>query len=102
MFYDWMMATYLGKKSPTGDLADDMQWDDDFPRTDDRMVLLMYLEGKQACHEAICAFKRAYHDYAKKSGMPDSKRLCSSAVRLDEEKRAWNALLDIRLREAEG
>ena len=102
MFYDWMMERYLGKDTPRGDLADDMQRAGDFPRTDDRMVMLMYLEGKRACHEAVQLFKRAYLDYAKETGLPNSKHLCNPTVRRKEEKRAWSALLDLRLKEAEG
>ena len=72
MYYDWMMERYLGKDTPRGDLAGDMRWAGDFPRSDDKETLLRFLSAKNACTEAIQVFRRSFRDYEKrmKSGGP--------------------------------
>lgn len=64
-FYDWMMAKYLSKDTPRGDLAHDMHHDADFPRDDDYDRLLRYLRYRRACTECVALFKRCWRDYRK-------------------------------------
>ncbi len=64
-FYDWMMAKYLSKDTPRGDLAHDMHHDADFPRDDDYDRLLRYLRYRRACTECVALFKRCWRDYQK-------------------------------------
>lgn len=66
MYYDWMMERYLGKETPRGDLAGDMRWAGDFPRSDDKETLLRFLSAKNACTEAIQVFRRSFRDYEKR------------------------------------
>ena len=66
MYYDWMMEHYLGKDTPRGDLAGDMRWAGDFPRSDDKETLLRFLSAKNACTEAIQVFRRSFRDYEKR------------------------------------
>lgn len=72
--YDWMMAKYLSKDTPRGDLAHDMHHDADFPRDDDYDRLLRYLRYRRACAECVALFKRCWRDYQK--AIPKRRVLC--------------------------
>ena len=62
-FYEWMMAKYLGKDTPGGDLAEDMKRVRDFPETNTREAILDYLGWKGACSGCVQTFKRCWRDY---------------------------------------
>lgn len=65
-FFDWVIKTYSGKDNPRGDLAGDMKRDKEFPRVDDKEVILTHLWRRHACSEAIAAFESAWRQYKRK------------------------------------
>ncbi len=64
-FYEWMITKYDGQDSPRGDLAQDMKYDETFPTSSDKEVLLNYLYNQHACTACLDVFKRCYRDYRK-------------------------------------
>lgn len=64
-FYDWMIARYQGKNSPSGDLADDMSSDKSWPAENIRAAILEHLTSHGACSECVEVFKRCWRDYRK-------------------------------------
>ena len=64
-FYDWMIARYQGKNSPSGDLADDMSSDKAWPAENTRAAIQDHLNNHDACSECVEVFKRCWRDYRK-------------------------------------
>ena len=69
-FYTYMMRNYRGKRSPKGDLADDMFLDrETFPRNRNvkfdggYTILRDYLEEQHACQECLIVFEQCWTEY---------------------------------------
>lgn len=68
-YKDWLIEKYLGKDTPRGDLAYDVNRDKDFPEGHlTRERILDHLDIKNACDSAKELFKRTWKDYCKETG----------------------------------
>jgi len=66
-FYRWIIKKYAGKHCPMGDLADDLVWDDTFPKENTRKAIRAYLEAEGACQDCEDVFELAWVEYAKEN-----------------------------------
>lgn len=67
-FYTWMMKKHLDTEAPVGDLARDMEIDDEFPRDGGKGKIYLYLERCGACDGCMEAFKKAWREYERENG----------------------------------
>ena len=65
-FFEYMMHKYLDTGTKEADLANDMQYDGDFPRDGDHDTILEHLESMNACSAAIDVFESCWKEYANK------------------------------------
>lgn len=71
-FYDYMIKKHLGKNTPIGDLAYDMQYERQiFPKNDEsdhrvgRLAVRNFLVGKNASDTCLDAFEKAWKSYVR-------------------------------------
>lgn len=62
-FYEYMMTHHLGEDSPAGDLAEDMERDDSFPKIGRHRQVLNYLHEKNAIRECLDTFEECWKEY---------------------------------------
>lgn len=61
-FVDWL-SRHVKRDSPLGDLARDVSHDKEFPTSNSKEDIESHLRRKNACHEAINTFRRAWSSY---------------------------------------
>lgn len=68
-YKEWIVRKYLGKDTPRGDMAYDVNRDEDFPKgLAGRERILNHLRFRRACRECVALFKRTWKDYCKDTG----------------------------------
>ena len=89
MFYDWMIAKYLGKDSWRGYLAGTMKYDEAFEEMNRRQDLLRHLAKRQACGQYVKVFMRCWQEYAREMRTQEIASFVQSAR---ERRRAGSSI----------
>lgn len=63
-FKDWAIKTYLNKDNPNGDLAEDIFWDETFPKENEYNRILNYIKFRSHYdRDVIDTFKYCWRRY---------------------------------------
>ena len=72
-FKDWLVEKYLGRDTPEGDLAGDVDRDRDFPKLNSRVAILHHLQRLHACEGAFRTFERCWKRYTEEAAFADER-----------------------------
>lgn len=75
-FYTWMMKNNINTMAPVGDLARDMEDDNEFPRDGKKAQVRGYLNRCGACSGCMEAFEEAWSEYERETAGTEAGSGC--------------------------